>query len=65
MSEDEMAGRHHQCNRHELGRTLEDGEGQGGLACCNPWGHKEQDTTGGLDSTNNIPKYSASVHPLF
>ena len=35
-----MAGRHHQCNEHELGRTLGDGEGQGGLACCSPRGHK-------------------------
>ena len=26
-----MAGRHHQCNEHELGQTLGDGEGQGGL----------------------------------
>ena len=24
-----MAGWHHQCNGHELGQTLEDGEGQG------------------------------------
>ena len=23
-----------------------DGEGQGGLACCSPWGCKESDTTG-------------------
>ena len=21
------------------------GDGQGGMACCNPWGHKESDTT--------------------
>ena len=33
-----MAGWHHQCNEHELGQTLVDGEGQGGLACCCPWG---------------------------
>ena len=26
-------------NEHELGQTPEDGEGQGGLACCSPWGH--------------------------
>ena len=26
-----MAGRHHQCNEHELGQTLGDGEGQGAL----------------------------------
>ena len=48
-----MAGWHHQCNEHEFGQTLEDGEGQGGLACCSPWGHKELDMTGQLN--NNIP----------
>ena len=35
-SEDEMAGWHHQCNEHGLGRTPGDGKGQGGLACCRP-----------------------------
>ena len=44
-SENEMAGRHHQCNEHELGQTLGDGEGQGGLTCYSPWGHKELDMT--------------------
>ena len=29
-----------------LGQTLGDGERQGGLECCSPWGHKESDTTG-------------------
>ena len=33
-SEDAMAGWHHRCNGHELGQTLEDCKGQGGLACC-------------------------------
>ena len=45
-SEDEMAGWHHQCNEHELGPSQEDDEGQGGLACCSPWGCKESDSTG-------------------
>ena len=45
-SEDEMAGRHHQCNEHGLGQTPKDGEGQGGLVCYSPWGCKESDTTG-------------------
>ena len=31
-----MAGWHHQCNEHELGQTLGDGEGKGGLACYSP-----------------------------
>ena len=51
-SEDEMAGWHHRCNEYELGQTLGDGEGQGGLACCSPWGHKESDATGRADSNN-------------
>ena len=38
-----MAGWHHRCNEYELGQTLGDGKGQGGLACCSPWGHKEWD----------------------
>ena len=45
-SENEMTGRHHRCNEHELGQTPGDGEGQGGLACCSPWGRKESDMTG-------------------
>ena len=44
-SEDEMAGWYHQFNEHELGQTLGDGEGQGGLACHSTWGHKELDMT--------------------
>ena len=38
LSEDEMAGQHHQYNEHELGQTPGNGEGQRGLACCSPWG---------------------------
>ena len=41
-----MAGQYHRCHGHELGQTLGDGEGQGSLACCSPWGCKESDTTG-------------------
>ena len=44
-SEDEMVGQHYQCNERELGQTPGDGEGQGGLACCSPWGLKESDAT--------------------
>ena len=33
-----MAGWHHRFNGHELGQTPGDGEGQGSLACCRPWG---------------------------
>ena len=40
MTEDEMVGWHHQFIGHELGETSGDGEGQGSLACCSPWGHR-------------------------
>ena len=33
-------------DEQELGQTLGNDEGQVGLACCSPWGHKESDTTG-------------------
>ena len=36
----------HGCNEHKLGQTPGDGGGQGGLACCSPWGCKESDMTG-------------------
>ena len=52
-SEDEMAGQHHWCNELELGETLGDGEGQGGLACCCPLSRKESETTGRLNNNNN------------
>ena len=53
MLEGDMAGWHHRCNEHELGQTPGDGEGQGGLTCCSPWGRKELDTTGRLNNNNN------------
>ena len=52
-SEDEMAGQQHWCNEHELGQIPGDGEGQGGLVCCSPWGHKELGTAGQLNNNDN------------
>ena len=40
-----LIGRHHGLSGHEYEQTLGDGEGQGSLVCCSPWGHKESDTT--------------------
>ena len=40
-----MAGWHHQLNAHESEQARGAGDGQGGLACCSPWGRKESDTT--------------------
>ena len=44
-TEDEMVRWHHWLNGHGFGWTLGVGDGQGGLACCGSWGHKESDTT--------------------
>ena len=44
-TEDEMAGWHHRLDSHEFEYTSGVGDGQGGLACCDPWGCKESDTT--------------------
>ena len=44
-TEGEMAGWHHRLDGHEFGWTLGVGDGQGGLVCCDSWGHKESDTT--------------------
>ena len=30
---------------HKFEQTLGDSEGQGSVACCSPWGHKESDMT--------------------
>ena len=44
-TENEMVGWHHQLDGHEFEWTPGAGDGQGGLACCNSWGHKESGTT--------------------
>ena len=45
MTEDEMVVWHHQLNGHEFEQALGDGEGQGSLLCCSPWGRTESDMT--------------------
>ena len=44
-TEDEMAGWHHWVDGRESEWSPGVGDGQGGLACCNSWAHKELDTT--------------------
>ena len=45
MAEFEMVGCHYHLNGHEFEQDPGDGEGQGSLACCSPWGRKESDMT--------------------
>ena len=50
-TEDEMVGCYHQVNGHEFEQASGVGGGQGSLACCSPWGHKESNTTEWLNWT--------------
>ena len=43
MTEDEIVGWDHWLDGHEFEQALGVGDGQGGLVCCSPWGHKESD----------------------
>ena len=45
MTEDEMVGWHHRLNGHGFRWIPGVGDGQGGLACCGSWSHKEPDMT--------------------
>jgi len=66
-----LDGWHHRLNEFE--QTPGDSEGQGSLACCSPWGHKELDTTEWLKNINNVwgktkqpkwPKQKKNYHSL-
>ena len=46
MTEDEIVGWLHGLNIYEFEQALGDGEGQGGLACCSPWGCRVQQDLG-------------------
>ena len=58
MTEDEMVGWHNRLNGHEFKQTPGDGEGQGSLAFCSPWGRKESDTT---EQLNNNFSYAVNT----
>ena len=69
MTEDEMVGWHHGLNGPEFEQTPGDGERQGSLESCSPWGHKEPDRTGRLNDNNGSsdsrpPDPSSSPCPL-
>ena len=55
-TEDEMVGWHHRLNGHEFEQAPGVGDGQEGLACCSPQGHKELDTTEQLNSNTRKDK---------
>ena len=54
-TEDVVVGWHHRLYEHKFGQTLGDGEGQGSLAYCSTWSHKESDMT---EQLNKQQKYN-------
>ena len=60
----EMFGWHYQLDGHEFEQAPGAGDGQGGLACCGSWGHKESDRTERLNS-NNLTNLSDRKVPNF
>ena len=52
MTKDEMVGWHHWLDGHEFELAPGVGDGQGSLACCSPWGHKELHMTERLNWLN-------------
>ena len=60
-TEDKIVGWHHQDNGHEFEQAPGVGDGQGSLACCSAWSHKESDTTEPLNNYNTgmIPRYTS------
>ena len=65
LTEDAIVGWHHQFNGHKLEQALGDGEGQWGLMCCSPWGHKESDKTERLNNKNLMLERMKLRHRVF
>ena len=57
-----MVGWHHRLNGHEFAQTPGDGEGQGSLASCSPWGCKELDITEQLSNKFHCKSIPQFVH---
>ena len=52
-TKDEMIGSYHRLDGHEFEQVPVDGDGQGSLVCCSPWGPKESDTAEQLNWSEN------------
>ena len=58
-----MVGWYHSLDGHEFEQAPGDGEGQGSLVCCSPWGHKESDATEKLNNNNQSSDLLFSTAP--
>ena len=59
-----MVGWHQRLNGREFEQTPGDGEGQGSLVCCSPWGHRESDTTELIKFLQTMCVFSLFALPL-
>ena len=64
MTEDEMTGWHHRLDGHKFEYTPGVCDGQGGLACCDSWGHKESETTEWLNWTEEKKEKLRIIHTV-
>ena len=60
-----MVGWHHRFDGHEFEQALAVGDGQGSLACCNPRGRKESDTTDNKDKTFRVLHVCATLESSY
>ena len=58
-----MAGWHQRLNGHEFEHVPGDGEGQGRLACCSPWGPRESDTTKVIYTETHVHRVGDAIQP--
>ena len=65
MTEDKIVGWYHWLNGQKFEEALGDGEGQGGLVCCGPWGCKESDVTEWLNNSIYITDVVFPRHHIF
>ena len=56
-------GCHHWLDAHGFEQTPGDGDGQGSLACCSPWGHKESDMPEWLNEKEKAGAAPSRVSP--
>ena len=59
-----MMGWHRQLDAHECEQAPGVGDGQGGLQCCSPGGHKESDTTEQLNNNKKQGVYRKYLYFL-
>ena len=64
-TEDEMVGEHHRLDGQESEQAPGEGEGQGSLVCCSPWGSKELGTTEQLNNKYPINIFNNYVLFIF